>query len=241
MWAYWLAAARRQTVKLKVTCPTCGISSELEVPEDAWDTVEGDVMVGRVPPGKVCEHGFKIEFSRDGAVLAYHDFDAPEAEYKVRPVRFTVQTALRNLSMDIVAALLTAGVSEQTIVLVGSLAVTMGVREFMERVLPESVDVGAFLYSVTKEEFATLPESLRQHMIINVSTKEITNSAFDEEQLVWMQKVLLRANMVTNQEAAETLVLKETSKLRTTVSLLRHLAARRTPDIENGFSNDDVQ
>ncbi len=197
------------------------------MPDDAWSSVQGNIIMGRVVPGKVCEHGFKVEFSRSGLVLGYHDFDAPDEEEKIRPVEFTVQTVIRNLGVEVAAALLTAGISEQTIVLIGSLAVTVGIRRFMERVLPDSIDVGALIYMVTKEEYETLPESTKEHMTVNLSSKAITNPAFDDDQLAWMRKVLLRANMVTNKDAAETLILKETSKLRTTVSLLRHLAARR--------------
>jgi hypothetical protein len=127
---------------------------------------------------------------------------------------------------------LTSGISEETIVLVGSLAVTMGVREFMERVLPDSVDVGSAIYMVTKEEYEDLPASTKKHMTVNLNQKAITNPAFDDDQLEWMRKVLQRANMVTDQEASENMILKETSKLRTTVSLLRHLATRRGAGIE---------
>jgi hypothetical protein len=202
------------------------------VPDDAWNRVQGNIIMGRVIPGKVCEHGFKVEFSRSGLVLGYHDLDAPDEEEKIRPVEFTVQTAIRNLGVDVLAVLLTAGISEETIILIGSLAVTLGIRNFMERVLPDSIDVGALLYMVTKEEYATLPESTKQHMTINLSSKMITNSAFDEDQLAWMRRVLLQANMVTDKDPAEMLILKETSKLRTTVSLLRHLASRRTAGLE---------
>lgn len=225
-------------MKLNVICPTCGTTGKLEVPAGAWDKTTGNVMTGRVPQGKICDHEFTVQFSRTGQVLGYPDKDAGEEAYQVRPVRFTVQTAIRNLSIDVVSALLTAGISEETIVLVGSLSVTMGVRDFIERVLPDSVDVGALLYMVTKEEYVGLPDSTKNHMTVNLTKKKITNSAFDDEQLAWMRKVLTRANMVTNQEAAETLILKETSKLRTTVSLLRHLAARRASGIEGSKKED---
>ncbi|MFX1301053.1 MAG: hypothetical protein ACFFDE_08925 [Promethearchaeota archaeon] len=219
-------------MKLVVSCPTCGTKGELEVPETTWERMESNIIMGRVPPGKVCEHGFKVEFSRSGLVLGYHDLNAEAKDFQIRPVSFTVQSAIRNLSIDVVAALLTAGISEETIVLMGSLAVTMGIREFMERVLPESVDVGSSIYMVTKEEYADLPESTKKHMTVDLSKKRIINSAFDDEQLEWVRRVLQRANMVTDQKASEDLILKETSKLRTTVSLLRHLATRRGAGIE---------
>ncbi len=212
-------------MKLQVSCPICSTQGELEVPEGTWDKIQGNTMTGRVVAGKICEHDFKIEFSRTGIVLGYTESEPEAPEF--RPVTFSVQTAMNNLGIEVLSALLTAGISEQTVVLIGSLPVTVGIRDFMDRVLPESVDVGACVYMVTKEEYAALPESTKQHMTINVSKKAITNPAFDEDQLAWMQKVLTRANMVTNKEVAESLILKETSKLRTTVSLLRHLASRR--------------
>jgi hypothetical protein len=196
------------------------------VPDEAWDKVEGSVMTGRVIEGKICPHEFRVEFSQSGLVLGYQTEGEPE-QPQFRAVKFTVKTAIRNLGNDILAALLTAGVSEQTIVLRGSLPVTAGIRSFMERVLPDSVDVGACVYMVTKEEYVDLPESVKQHMTVDIASKTVTNSAFDEDQLAWIRKVLLRANMLANQEDAENLILQETSKLRTTVSLLRHLAARR--------------
>lgn len=210
------------------------------MPDDAWNKVQGNIIMGRVVPGKVCEHGFKVEFSRSGLVLGYHAFDAPDVEERIRPVEFTVQTVIRNLGVEVAAALLTAGISEETVVLIGSLAVTMGIRSFMERVLPDSIDVGALIYMVTKEEYETLPESTKQHMTVDLSSKTITNPSFDEDQLAWMRKVLLQANMVTNKEAAETLILKETSKLRTTVSLLRHLASRRAAGLEGTKKKEDA-
>lgn len=213
-------------MKLKVSCPICGTEGELEVPDSAWDKIQGTTMVGRVVAGKICPHEFNVEFSRAGLIVGYHEEGKPE-EPEFRPVTFTVQTAIRNLGIDILAALLTAGVSEQTVVLKGSLPVTVGIRDFMDRVLPESVDVGACVYMVTKEEYEGLMDSTKQHMTVDIASKMITNSAFDEDQLAWMKKILTRANMVTNKEAAETLILKEASKLRTTVSLLRHLASRR--------------
>ncbi len=218
-------------VKLKVTCPICHTDGILEIPEDAWDKVEGTTMIGRVISGKVCPHEFRVEFSKAGLVLGYRTENEPE-EYDFRPVTFTVQTAIRNLGFDLLAAILTAGVSEQTIVLKGSLAVTAGIRDFMERVLPESVDVGACVYMATKEEYETLSSSIKEHMTVDVVSKKIINSAFDEDQLGWMRRVLTQANMVTDKEASEELVLKETSKLRTTVSLLRHLASRRGAGLE---------
>ncbi len=196
------------------------------MPEGAWDKVEGITMTGRVVAGKVCPHEFRVEFSKAGLVLGYQTEGEPE-EYDFRPVTFTVQTAIRNLGFDILAAILTAGVSEQTIVLKGSLAVTAGIRDFMERVLPESVDVGAGVYMATKEEYETLSSSVKEHMTVDIVSKKIINSAFDEDQLGWMRRVLTQANMVTDKKASEELILKETSKLRTTVSLLRHLASRR--------------
>ncbi len=202
------------------------------VPETAWERMESNIIIGRVLPGKVCDHGFKVEFSRSGLILGYHDLDGEKKDYQIRPVSFTVQSVIRNLSIDIVAALLTAGISEETIVLMGSLAVTMGIREFMERVLPDSVDVGSVIYMVTKDEYADLPESTKKHMTVDLSKKLIINHAFDDEQLEWVRRVLQRANMVTDQKASEDLILKETSKLRTTVSLLRHLATRRGAGIE---------
>jgi hypothetical protein len=64
-------------------------------------------------------------------------------------------------------------------------------------------------------------------MTVDIVSKTVINSAFDEDQLAWMKRVLTQANTLTDKEDAEELVLKETSKLRTTVSLLRHLASRR--------------
>jgi hypothetical protein len=188
-------------------------------------------MTGRVVSGKVCEHEFKVEFSRAGLILGYSTEEEPK-EPEFRPVTFTVQTAMNNLGIEVLSSLLTAGISEETIVLIGSLPVTVGIRDFMDRVLPDSVDIGACVYMVTKEEYTELPESTKRHMTVDIASKRITNSAFDEEQLTWMKKVLIRANMVTNKEAAETLILKETSKLRTTVSLLRHLASRKGAGLE---------
>ena len=49
------------------------------------------------------------------------------------------------------------------------------------------------------------------------------------------------APMVTNKDAAETLILKEASKLRTTVSLLRHLAARRSVTHEEPKKQEDTE
>lgn len=218
-------------MKLKVTCPICHAQGELDVPDEAWERVQGTIMTGRVVEGKICPHEFKVEFSRAGLVLGYQTGEEPE-EPQLRTVKFTVKTAIRNLGIDILAALLTAGISEQTIVLKGSLPVTAGLRSFVERVLPDSVDVGACVYMVTKEEYADLPDSTKQHMTIDIASKAISNSVFDEDQLAWMKKVLIRANMLTNQEEAENIILQETSKLRTTVSLLRHLAARRAAGSE---------
>lgn len=219
-------------MKLPVKCPKCGKTGELDVPEGTWDKVQGDMIAGRILPGKICEHGFKIDFNRAGQVLAYHELDEPAEEYVVRPVKFNVKSILRNLNTDVVAEILTGGISGQTVVLLGSLAVTMGLRDFMERVLPDSVDVGALVYMVTPDEYDSLPESTKQYMTVDVRSKTVRNSPFDEEQLEWMRKVLIRANMVTNQDAAEQLILTETSKLRTTVSLLRHMASRRGAGIE---------
>ena len=218
-------------MKLKVTCPICAEEGELELPEGVWDKIEGNTMVGRVVEGKICEHEFRVEFSRAGLILGYITEEEPR-EPEFRPVTFSVKTAMNNLGIDVLAALLTAGISEQTVVLKGSLPVTVGIRDFMDRVLPDSVDVGATVYMVTKEEYETLPESTKQHMTIDIPSKTITNSAFDEDQLEWMKKVLTRANMITDKEAAETFILKEASKLRTTVSLLRHLASRRAAGSE---------
>ena len=127
-------------MKLKVTCPVCGTEGELDVPEGAWEKFQGSTMTGRVVSGKICEHEFKVEFSRAGIVLGYPKEEEPETP-EFRPVKFTVRTAIRNIGFDILAALLTAGISEETIVLKGSLPVTVGLRDFMERVLPDSVDV----------------------------------------------------------------------------------------------------
>jgi hypothetical protein len=218
-------------VKLKVSCPICHAQGELDVPDEAWERVEGTNMTGRVVEGKICPHEFRVEFSRAGLVLGYQ-IDEEAEEPQLRAVKFNVKTAIRNLGNDILAALLTAGVSEQTIVLRGSLPVTAGIRSFLERVLPDSVDVGACVYMVTKEEYTSLPDSVKQHMTVDVASKTVTNSAFDEDQLAWIKKVLIRANMLANQEDAENLILQETSKLRTTVSLLRHLAARRRAGCE---------
>jgi hypothetical protein len=219
----------------------CSTPGELEVPDDVFAKAKSNIITGRVKPGKVCEHGFTVEFSRSGLILGYHDLDYTPEDQQVRPVRFTVQSITRNLGGEVVAALLTAGISEVTVVIIGSLPVTMGVREFMERVLPDSLDVGSSLYMVTLEEYMTLPESTKQYMTVNIATKEISNSAFDDEQLAWMRKVMLRAAMITNKDAAETLILKETSKLRTTVSLLRHLAARRSVTHEEPKKREDTE
>ena len=228
-------------MKLKVRCPQCGTTGELEVPDDAFEKVEGTIITGRVKPGNICEHGFVVEFSQAGLVLGYYGADATPEDLQVRPVRFTVQSITRNLGTDVVAAVLTAGISEVTVILIGSLPVTMGVRDFMERVLPDSVDVGSSLYMVTMEEYTALPASTKQYMTVNIATKEISNPAFDDEQLAWMRKVLIRASMVTNKDAAETLILKEASKLRTTVSLLRHLAARRSVTHEEPKKQEDTE
>lgn len=222
---------RRSPVKLKVTCPICHADGELEVPEGAWDKVQSTTMTGRVVAGKICPHEFRVEFSKAGLILGYQTEDEPE-QADFRPVTFTVRTAIRNLGIDLLAAILTAGISEQTIVLKGSLPVTVGIRDFMNRVLPESVDVGACVYMATKEEYETLSSSIKEHMTVDVVSKKIINSVFDEDQLAWMKRVLIQANMLTDKEASEELVLKETSKLRTTVSLLRHLASRRGAGLE---------
>ncbi|MDO8055419.1 MAG: hypothetical protein Q6361_01020 [Candidatus Hermodarchaeota archaeon] len=227
-------------MKLKVRCPQCGTTGELEVPDGAFEKVEGNIITGRVKPGKICEHGFVVEFSQAGLVLGYYGADAKPEDLQVRPVRFTVQSITRNLGTEVVAAMLTAGISEVTVILIGSLPVTMGVRDFMERVLPDSVDVGSSLYMVTLEEYTSLPASTKQYMTVNIAMKEISNPAFDDEQLAWMRKVLIRASMVTNKDAAETLILKEASKLRTTVSLLRHLAARRSVTHEEPKKQEDT-
>lgn len=218
-------------MKLKVICPICHANGELDVPDEAWDRVQGTIMTGRVVEGKICPHEFRVEFSRTGHVLGYQTGKEAKGP-QLRAVKFTVKTAIRNLGIDILAALLTAGISEETIVLKGSLPVTAGIRSFMDRVLPDSVDVGACIYMVTQEEYSELPDSTKQHMTVDIASKTITNSAFDEDQLAWIKKVLTRANMLANQEDAETLILQETSKLRTTVSLLRHLAARRAAGSE---------
>ena len=98
--------------------------------------------------------------------------------------------------------------------------------------MPESVDVGAGVYMATKEEYETLSSSVKDHMTVDIVSKKIINPAFDEDQLAWMKRVLTQANMVTDKETSEELILKETSKLRTTVSLLRHLASRRGAGME---------
>ena len=87
-------------MKLIVTCPTCGTKGELEVPETTWDRMGSNIIMGRVPSGKVCEHGFKVEFSRSGLVLGYHDLNAEAKDFQIRPVSFTVQSAIRNLGVD---------------------------------------------------------------------------------------------------------------------------------------------
>jgi hypothetical protein len=186
-----------------------------------------DVIAGRVTPGRVCPHEFRFEVDQRGRILKYEEAGKTERP-PTGPVRFTVQTALRNVGEDVLATLLTAGISEVSVMLVGSEGVTMGLRELMLRLLPQSVDPGALFYTATPEEYQKLPASMRSLMTVDVRSKTISNSVFEVEQLAWVRNVLTRAKMVQAEDPAEKLVLQETSKLRTTVSLLRHLAARRS-------------
>jgi hypothetical protein len=214
-------------VKFIVKCPKCAATGELEIPDDKWASVQGDVIVGRVTPGRVCPHEFRFEVNRWGQILKYEEVGGL-VRPSIGPVRFTVQSALRSLGEEALAALLTAGISEVSVMLVGSEGVTMGLRELMLRLLPHSVDPGALFYTATPEEYQKLPAAMRNLMTVDVKSKTVTNSAFDVEQLAWVRRVLTRAKMIQEEDSAEKLVCQETSKLRTTVSLLRHLAARRS-------------
>jgi len=214
-------------MKFTVKCPKCGATGKLEIPDEKWAAVQVDVIAGRVTPGRVCPHSFRFEVDRYGQILKCEEAgESPRPSEG--PVRFTVQTALRNLGEDVLATLLTAGISEIPVLLVGSEGVTMGLRELMQRLLPHSVDPGALIYTATPEEYQGLPASMRNLMTVDVRSKKITNSAFDAEQLAWVRNVLTRAKMMQAEDPSEKLILQETSKLRTTVSLLRHLAARRS-------------
>jgi len=214
-------------VKFTVKCPKCGATGELEIPDEKWASVQVDVIAGRVTPGRICPHSFRFEVDQRGRILKCEEVGEPERP-STGPVRFSVQTALRSLGEDVLAALLTAGISEVSVMLVGSEGVTMGLRELMLRLLPQSVDPGALFYTATPEEYQKLPASMRNLMTVDVKSKTITNSAFDVEQLAWVRTVLTRAKMIQAEDPAEKLIQQETSKLRTTVSLLRHLAARRS-------------
>lgn len=214
-------------VKFTVKCPKCGATGELEIPDEKWASVQVDVIAGRVTPGRVCPHSFRFEVDQRGRILKCEEVGEAERP-STGPVRFSVQTALRSLGEDVLAALLTAGISEVSVMLVGSEGVTMGLRELMLRLLPQSVDPGALFYTATPEEYQRLPASMRKLMTVDVKSKTITNSAFDVEQLAWVRNVLTRAKMIQAEDPAEKLIQQETSKLRTTVSLLRHLAARRS-------------
>jgi hypothetical protein len=219
-------------VKFTVQCPKCGATGELEIPDEKWAAVQVDVIAGRVTPGRICPHSFRFEVNRQGRILKCAEMGAAAAPAS-GPVRFSVQSALRSLGEEVLAALLTAGISEISVMLVGSESVTMGVRELMLRLLPSSVDPGALFYTATPEEYQRLPASMRKLMTVDVRAKTITNPAFDAEQLAWVRNVLMRAKMVQAEDPAEQLILQETSKLRTTVSLLRHLAARRSRSVSD--------
>jgi len=214
-------------MKFTVKCPKCGATGELEIPDEKWAALQVDVIAGRVVPGRVCPHSFRFQVNQQGRILKYEEVGAPEPP-SMGPVHFSIQTALRSLGEDVLAALLTAGISEVSVMLVGSEGVAMGLRELMLRLLPHSVDPGALFYTATPEEYQKLPASMRNLMTVDVKSKRITSSAFDVEQLAWVRNVLTRAKMIQAEDPAEKLIQQETSKLRTTVSLLRHLAARRS-------------
>jgi hypothetical protein len=213
-------------VKVTVKCPICGTVGQLDIPDEKWENIEGDVIVGEITPGRVCSHGFIVEIHRSGEILKYDELK-PEAEPQLRPVRFTVQSACRNIGEDILAALLTAAISEKHVLLVGASAVTMGVKDFMERLMPESVELDALIKTVTREEYAQLPEETRSWMTVNLQERTVTNSEFNEDQMEWIRRAVVRAKILSNQEkVAEDLIAQEAIKLRTTVLMLRHLAAR---------------
>jgi len=223
-------------VKVTVKCPICETSGQLDVPDNKWDDIEGDVIVGQVTPGRVCSHGFIVQIHRSGKILKYDELK-PEAQPELRPVRFTVQSACRNIGEDILAALVTAAISEKRVLLVGGSAVTMGVKDFLERIVPESVNLDALLKIVTREEYSQLSEETRSWMTVNLQDRTITNSAFNEDQIEWIRRAVLRAKILSNQEKiAENLISQEATKLRTTVLMLRHLAARSQAQRNNNHS-----
>lgn len=223
-------------MKVTVKCPICEKVGQLEIPDEKWDDIEGDVIVGQVTPGRVCSHGFVIQIHRSGEILKYDELE-PEAEPHLRPVRFTVQSACRNIGEDILAALVTAAISEKRVLLVGASAVTLGVKEFLVRLVPDSVDLDALLKIVTREEYAQLPEDTKSWMTVNLQDRTIANSAFNEDQIEWIRRAVVRAKILSNQEkTAENLINQEATKLRTTVLMLRHLAARSQAQRSNGNS-----
>lgn len=214
-------------MKISVKCPTCGTTGQLDIPDDKWENIEGDVIVGQVTPGRVCEHEFSVEIHRSGKIMKYYE-PKPATEPSLRPVRFTVRSASRNIGEDIIAALLTAAISEERVLLVGAPAVTMGLKEFLLRFLPESVELDALLKTVTRDEYAQLSKETRSWMTVRLKDRKIINSAFTEDQTEWIRRVFMRAKILSRQteHAAEDLIHQEVMKLRTTVMMLRHLAAR---------------
>ncbi|MFX1563874.1 MAG: hypothetical protein ACFFDP_11285, partial [Promethearchaeota archaeon] len=224
-------------VKVTVKCPKCGTEGQLDIPDEKWTEIEGNVIVGRVTSGRVCSHEFSVEIDRSGKILKYDELK-PAAEPQLRPVKFTVESAARNIGEDIVAALLTAAISEQRVLLVGADTVTRGIKDFMLRFLPESVELDALIKTVTREEYDQLSEETRSWMTVHLKDRKIVNSAFTEDQTEWIRRVIMRAKLLSRQteKAAEELIQQEVMKLRTTVSMLRHLAAKSKEARDNKTS-----
>jgi hypothetical protein len=195
------------------------------VPDETFETIEGDILHGKVTAGKICPHPFTFELHRDGRILKIEKWER-EAE-QVQLVKFTIQSASRNIGDEILAVLITAAISETPVIVVGFPAVTLGLLEFLGRVLPEGIDFDAIFKPVSRDEYETLTSADRQKMIVEIQGKKILNSVFDEEQLEWIRRALVRAKMISDQQAAENCIFQEAKKLRMTVSMLKYIAKRR--------------
>ena len=211
-------------MKITVRCPKCGATKQLEMSDTVWLRVQKNVVVARVLPGALCEHGFRVYVTREGQIQGYDELE--DLESKVEPVQFNVGSALQTLGEEALATLLTAVIAEKPLILIGSPPITAGIKQLLRRLLPESVKPEAIIFSVTREQYEQLPESTRKMMTVDIKNSKVLNRIFDDEQLWWIRRALVRARMLLNQNIAEEIVLKEASKLRQTVSVLRHLAAR---------------
>lgn len=228
-------------MKISVTCPVCGTSGELNVPDETFETIEGDILHGKVKPGKICPHPFTFKLHRNGTILEIGTWEM-ETE-QVQPVKFTIQSASRNFGDEILAVLITAAISETPVIVVGFPAITLGLQAFLGQLLPEEIDLTAIFQLVSRDDYAALSSVDRQKMIIEIQGKKILNSAFDEEQLEWIRRALVRAKMISDPQAAENCIFQEAKKLRMTVSMLKFIAKRRESkpsDSENTESTENL-